>query len=42
MIFAGLLDKYTAFWKSVKTVTAGRMVAGQLRKKPGFMRLCAL
>jgi len=42
MSFAGLLDKYTAFWKSVKTVMASRMDAGQQRKKPGFMRLCAL
>jgi hypothetical protein len=42
MSFAELLDKYTVFWKSVKTVTASRMVTGQLRKKPGFMRLCAL
>jgi glycine cleavage system pyridoxal-binding protein P len=29
MSFAGYMDKYTAFWKSVKTVNPGRMVAGR-------------
>lgn len=42
VVFAGLLDKYTAFQKSVKTVAPGRMVAGRFQKKPGFMRVCAL
>jgi hypothetical protein len=42
LVFAGLLDKYTAFRKSVKTVDPGRMVAGRFQKKPVFMRVCAL
>ena len=40
-VFAGLLDKYTAFQKSVKTVAPGRMVAGRSRKKLEFVRFCA-
>ena len=42
VVFAGLLDKYTAFPKSVKTVAPGRMVSGRFQKEPGFMRVCAL
>jgi hypothetical protein len=42
MVFAGLLWKYTAFQKSVKTTLPSRMVAERSRKKPGFMRVCAL
>jgi uncharacterized protein YktA (UPF0223 family) len=42
MVLAQLLDKYTAFQKSVKTVAPGRMVAGRFQKEPGFMRVCAL
>jgi hypothetical protein len=42
VVFARLLDKYTAFLNSVKTIAPGRMAAGRFQKKPGFMRLCAL
>jgi hypothetical protein len=37
MSFAGLLDKYTAFYRFVKSAYPSRLAAGLGSKNPGFM-----
>jgi len=39
MSFAGLLDKYTAFYSFVKTAYPSRLAVGLVSKNPGFMRI---
>ncbi len=38
MSFAGLLDKYTVFYRFVKSTHASRLAADTGSKSPGFMR----
>jgi hypothetical protein len=39
MSFAGLLDKYTAFYRFVKSAYPSRLAAGLGSKDPEFMRV---